>query len=58
MKRVTWDQGTMTEVKNVEKCILTIEEKEYQEYRKDRKLRSNCYCLFYRKFSCAKSEFI
>lgn len=43
MKRVyrkTCNQGTLTELKDIDKHIVVISDKEYQNYRKDLKLKS------------------
>ena len=43
IRRRTCNQGVMTQIKNTDKYIVAIEEKEYQNYKKDEKLRSNFY---------------
>lgn len=48
MKRVyrkTCNQGTLTELKDIDKHVVVISDKEYQNYRKDMKVKST-FCLY------------
>lgn len=40
MKRRTLNQGTMTQLKDTDKLLVAIDEKDYQKYREDQKLKS------------------